>query len=572
MTSFERANLAALVLIVALVGCAPAQNARPAPGAPAQTSAPAAPKRVTAAVLGDPFALSYQISSAGAYTPPGSEALEELVHTGLTTLDKGGTLVPRLAEAVPTIENGLWKVLPDGRMETTWKIRPNAQWHDGIPVTADDLVFTSRVVQDREVGVFRDRAYENLEGVDAVDPQTVTARWKVPYIGADALFSPSLGMPQPKHILEHAYTENKAGYAELPHWSTEFVGAGPFKLKSWERGSYLVVDANDRYVLGRPKIDEVEVRFITDSSTLVANLLAGAADFMMGRGLSVEEASQVQQQWREGHVESAPYTWIQLWPQFLTPNPQVVTDVQFRRALLHAMDREEMGKEFMAGLTSVAHSYLSPTEPEFAEIDPVVTKYDYDPRRAMQLIEGLGYARGVDGIYADTAGRKLSVEVRANAGDDLRRKLLFSIADYWQKAGVGVEANLVPTQRLSDVEWVTSFPGFQLTQRPNQLRALSNLHSTQSPRPETNYTGSNISRYTNPEFDSLIDRYYVTIARPDRVRTASQIIKFMSDEVLIMGIFYTVEPILVNNRMANVSPRTSRGTHAWNAHEWDVRT
>ena len=65
----------------------------------------------------------------------------------------------------------------------------------------------------------------------------------------------------------------------------------------------------------------------------------------------------------------------------------------------------------------------------------------------------------------------------------------------------------VPTQRLSDVEFVTSFPGFQLTQRPNQLRALSNLHSSQSPRPETNYTGSNISRYSNPEFDSLATTY-----------------------------------------------------------------
>jgi peptide/nickel transport system substrate-binding protein len=571
MRSPRSVDLLSALLLLALAGCRPSQAVRAPESSGSQPAAPSAPKRVTTAILGDPFALNYQISSAGAYTPPGSEALEELVHTGLTTLDKGGALVPRLAEAVPSIENGLWKVFPDGRMETTWKIRPNVQWHDGIPFTADDLVFTSRVVQDREIGVFRDRAYENLESVDAIDPQTVTARWKVPYIGADALFSPSLGMPQPKHILEQPFLENKPGYADLPHWSTEFVGVGPFELRTWERGSHLIVDANDRYALGRPKLDEVEVRFISDSNAMVATLLAGAADFMMGRGLSVEEATQVQERWREGHVESAPYTWIQLWPQFLTPSPQVVTDVQFRRALLHAMDREEMGTTFMAGLTSVAHSYLSPTEPEFAEIDPIVTKYDYDPRQAMQLVAGLGYIRGADGMYVDGTGSKLSVEVRANAGDDLRRKLLFSIADYWQKAGIGVDANLVPTQRLSDVEWVTSFPGFQLTQRPNQLRALSNLHSTQSPRPETNYTGSNISRYSNSEFDALIDRYYLTIARPDRVRIASQIMSFMTDQVLILGLFYTIEPILVNNRMIGVGPRRSRGTHAWNAHEWDVR-
>jgi len=559
-----------LVLALVVAGCAAPPGPRTASDN-AQVTRPSAPKRVTAAILGDPFALNYQISSAGAYTPPGSEALEELVHAGLSTMDKGAALVPRLAEAVPSLENGLWKVFPDGRMETTWKIRPNSQWHDGSPFTAEDLVFTAQVVQDRDVGVFRDRAYQNLDGVDAVDAYTVIARWRVPYIGADALFSPALGMPQPKHLLERAYMENKAGYVELPHWSHEFVGTGPFKLKAWERGSHLVVEANDRYVLGRPRIDEVEVRFIPDSNTLVASILAGAVDFMMGRGLSVEEATQVQERWREGRVEAAPYTWIQLWPQFLTPSPVVVTDPQFRRALLHAMDREEMVNTFMAGLTSVAHSYMSPTEPEFAEIDPLVVKYEFDVRRATQIIEGLGYTRGQDGGFVDAANRRLSLEVRANSGDDLRRKFLFSIADYWQKAGVAVEPMIVPTQRLSDAEWVTSFPAFQLTQRPNQLRALSNLHSTQSPRQESNYTGSNISRYANPEFDALIDRYYVTVARQDRVAIASQIISHIADQVLLLGIFYTIEPILVNQRVLNVVARTSRGTHGWNAHEWDVK-
>lgn len=564
-------RLAALWLALVLIAAACAPQAPRGPDASGVAPGPAAPKRVTAAIQGDPFALNYQISSAAAFTPPGSEALEELVHTGLTTLGTGGGLVPRLAEAVPSIENGLWKVLPDGRMETSWKIRPNAVWHDGTPFTADDLVFTARVVQDREVGVFRDRAYENLEGVEAVDARTVTAKWRRPFIGADTLFSPNLGMPQPRHLLERHYLESKEGYKDLPHWSHEFVGAGPFKLKVWERGSHLIVEANDRYVLGRPKIDEVEVRFITDSTALVANILAGAADFNMGRGLSVEEAIQVKERWPDGRVEAAPYTWLQLWPQFLTPNPQIVTDAQFRRALAHAMDRQEMANTFMAGLTSVAHSYMSPTEPEYPEIEPLIAKYDHDPRRAAQIIEGLGYTRGPEGIFVDAANRKLSVEVRANAGDDLRRKVLFSIADYWQKSGIGVEPQIVPTQRLSDVEFVTSFPGFQLTQRPNQLRALSNLHSTQSPRPETNFTGSNISRYSNPEFDVLIDRYYVTIERPERNRIAGQIMQFMTDQVLLLGIFYTIEPILVHNRVANITPRNSRGTHAWNAHEWEVR-
>ena len=61
------------------------------------------------------------------------------VNIGMTVMDDQGVRQPALAEAVPTIENGLWKLLPDGQMELIWKIRTGAAWHDGTPFTADDL-------------------------------------------------------------------------------------------------------------------------------------------------------------------------------------------------------------------------------------------------------------------------------------------------------------------------------------------------------------------------------------------------------------------------------------------------
>src|SRR5207248_152723 len=178
-----RYTLAIAALVLA--GCAPSQVPSTAPAAPAEAPKPSAPKRVVGAILGDPFALNYQISSAGAFTPPGSEALEELVSVGLTTVDNQGALVRRLADTVPTTDNGLWKIFPDGSMETTWKIRSNAQWHDGTPFTSADMLFTAEVVQDLEVGVFRNRAYDAIDSVTAPDPSTVTIKWKRPYIAAD---------------------------------------------------------------------------------------------------------------------------------------------------------------------------------------------------------------------------------------------------------------------------------------------------------------------------------------------------------------------------------------------------
>jgi peptide/nickel transport system substrate-binding protein len=561
-------SLAALSILTLACGAPQPPAARSGPAT--EPAARAAPKRVTAAVLGDPVALNYAISSAGAFTAPGSEALEELVNAGLSTMDTTGSLVPRIAEAVPSTDNGLWKISPDGRMETTWRIKPNVQWHDGTPFTSADLLFTAGVIQDREVGVFRNRAYDAIEGVEAPDASTLTVRWRRPYIAADTLFSPNLTLPLPKHLLEAAYANEKANFADQAYFSTEFVGTGPFKLRSWERGSHLLVDANDRYVLGRPKIDEVEVRFILDSNTLVANVLAGAADFMMGRGLSVEEALGVRTRWAEGRIEAGPYTWIQIWPQLLNPTPAVTLDPAFRRALTHATDRQQLVDSLQGGLTSVAHSLLNPNEPEYNDVEPRIVRYEFDPRRGAQMIEQLGYTRGGDGFMVDGTNRRLTVQIKGNAGDELRRKIVFAVADQWQQVGVEVEPLILPQQRLSDFEYVATFPGWWVTQRPNQLLRLSDLHSAQAPLPSNGFTGANISRYMNPEFDALIDRYFATIPRQERTQIVGQIIHHMTDQALIMGLFYTIEPILVSNRVSGVMARHSRSTHAWNAHLWDV--
>ena len=163
------------------------------------------------------------------------------MHAGLTIIDHTATLQPQLAEAVPTVENGLWKVFPDGRMETTWKLRPSAPWHDGTPVTADDFVFTARVAQDPSLVAFRHIAFDAVERVDAPDPRTLVITWQQPFIEADRMFAADgsvQSLPLPRHLLEKAYQDNKAGFLEVPAVGADgFVGAGPFKLKEWVRGA-----------------------------------------------------------------------------------------------------------------------------------------------------------------------------------------------------------------------------------------------------------------------------------------------------------------------------------------------
>lgn len=222
---------------------------RPAPDATRAASGGTVPqqsasKRITAAIMGDPRTVRNVINAAGGSgSTPGVDAVEQLVNVGLAIENAQSRWEPRLAEQVPTIENGQWKLLPQGGMELIWRIRTDAQWHDGTRVTAGDFVFTALVGQDSETPMFRDQMYRLIESVDAVDSQTVLVRWKAPFIHAERMFNTTQTYPLPRHLLEATFTAEKANFAQLPFWNDEFIGTGPYRIKEWVRGSHMVPEA-----------------------------------------------------------------------------------------------------------------------------------------------------------------------------------------------------------------------------------------------------------------------------------------------------------------------------------------
>lgn len=559
---------AVLSLVALVLGCATPQ---PSAGSlPGQVAEPARIKRVTAAVMSDPITLNTTVSQ-GVANLPGIDALEQLVNAGMVVEDDQGTVHAQLAQAVPTLENGLWKLSPDGRMETTWRVRDGSQWHDGAPFSSSDLVFTVRVGQEREVPAFGNPVYAWVERVSAPDPATITIAWKQPYIEADRMFMRTLAYPMPKHLLEASYEEDRSSFAQLPYWGRDYVGAGPFKVREWIPGSHLLLGRHDQYPLGRPHIAEIEVRFVPDPNTLMANVIAGAAEVTIGRGLSIEQALQVRDQWRDGTIAITVNGWQVIFPQMLSPNPAVVAETPFRRALLHSVDRQAMVDSLMAGLTGVAHHLVLPREPEYQPISGRVARYDYDPRKATQLIEGLGYAKAADGSFRDAAGQRLAVELRT-VSTDIAQKSTFATADAWQRVGVGVETVVIPAARQGDLHYRALYPGFQLFNQPNDLSAIPNFHSSKVPVQENGYVGPNYARYGHPSLDALVDRYHVTIPRQERAEVVGQLLTEMADQLhVLMPLFYNGQPTVVGNRLVGVTAGGRRSTQTWNAHLWDVR-
>jgi peptide/nickel transport system substrate-binding protein len=557
-----------LTLALGLSACAPPspEVSSAAPSQPTQVK-----KRIVTSLFGDPAGIHQELVSpnggpSGAV--PGLEELLHLIDAPLTHLDSDQVRQPKLVEAIPTVENGLWRVLPDGRMETTFRLKPGITWHDGTPLTADDLRFSLDVYRDRQIGVIQLPVLLNLDGIDVVDAQTAVARWNKPLIFADTLFSTSITMwLLPRHLLEQSFQENKDNFLSQPYWREGYVGVGPFKMQDWALGSRAIIVANDSYALGRPRLDEIEVRFFRDHSALIGNILAGEVHHFIGHGLYVEDVFQIQSGAQDVKIQMggplggpAP-----IYPQFINPDPPVVGNLQFRRAVLMAIDRQEMTDTINYGLGPVAHSWVQPDTPEGRAVEPSIVRYAYDPRASMQMIEGLGYTRGGDGVFQGADGNKLSVQILTVQLNAFNVPSTLSVARYWQQIGLDVQTDVLPAVRVTDRQARALFPSFALIARGAQTPD-ANYTSRSVPTADNNYSGGNIARYGSPELDAIINRYFVTIPFQERMVVLGDMVRHQTTELTMLPLFFAGQAFILGPaRLKNVV-----GAEVWNAHLWSL--
>ena len=196
--------------------------------------------------------------------------LSEMTMAWLLRWDEHNQLYPELATDVPTLDNG--GISRDG-LTITYHLRRGVKWSDGAPFDADDVVFSTKVVNDpanKETGRF-----DQLAGVDEPDKFTVVFHLKKPFAAAAAaFFSSCCANPclLPKHLLAQYPTINNAPYNALP------VGIGPFAFERWDRAKDVVLTANPLYWRGRPKLNSVVYKIVSGRDALLQELQSHRVD------------------------------------------------------------------------------------------------------------------------------------------------------------------------------------------------------------------------------------------------------------------------------------------------------
>ena len=412
-----------------------------------------------------------------------------IFNADIAIADDRGNPVSYLVEALPQLNSGSWQVLPDGRMETTYRLRPNLTWHDGTPLSADDFVFSFRVYGTPEVGLALQPPFNNIERVEASDARTFTIHWKQPYPDAGHMTGRDQNFPAlPQHLLDtHFANESVETFLSHPYWSREFLGLGPYRVVSWEPGSFIEASAFDGYVSGKPKLDRVKIMFMSDANSVLANLLSGDLDFAAPFTMAIANGLTLKDEWEPKRGGVVLYQvggfWHGLGVQFLPErtSPQALLDVRVRRALAQAIDRAAINDAINAGVGLEADYYLPTTGQWGPEVLRGAVKHDLDLLLSERLMREAGFAKGPDGVFASAAEGELVVEVRTTAGPNATE--LAALANSWENAGFKITQRLIPSALSQDLETVAGYPGLRLTtSRPPSGSRWPSFRETSQPQ------------------------------------------------------------------------------------------
>ncbi len=506
---------------------------------------------------------------------------KRLFNADLVLIDNTGAARPYLAEALPQLNTDTWQVFPDGRMETTYRLRPNLTWHDGRPLTAEDFAFAWRAYTAPGVGMFATTPEDQMESVIAVDPRTVLIRWRAPYPDAGALVHGQLN-PLPRHILEELFAEladDPAGAVDAinrhPYWTTEYVGAGPFKLERWEPGASIEGSAFDGHVLGRPKIDRVILRIIPDENTILTNLLAHNVHYTTTLALRFEHAMVLRREWtspEQGTVIMAANTPATLMFQFRPEFQQTpaLLDVRVRRALAHTIDRQALNDGVFDGQGAMGEAFVLPRMPYTEMVERAVPRHPYDPRQAEQHMNEAGFTKDGGGVFSSGRGERFRPDFRVNAGTEWERTQAI-LANNWQRLGYDVQTSILPAASTRDNEAQHRFAGFgqRAIGASEQMWGFFTLAEIGSPADR--WRGQNRTGWWDPEYERLWQLYNTTLDRAERDRQIAQMATMINDQLPIIMMYYQMVITAHLSSLRGPDDGTVTTLSHWNIHEWELR-
>ena len=461
---------------------------------------------------------------------------------------------PLLAESPPTVS--------EDHLTYTFKLRDGVKWHDGRPLTPDDVLFTFKAALCPLADTAPVRSYLTDLADIQVDGRTMRFLMSKPNVFNVSNLANTLGII-PRHVFDPEGLPDGFSYKDIigPKGKTDPkikkfadafnkhpanrapVGTGPYKFEKWDSGRELALTRNDTYWGKKPYLDKIVYRIITDYTAALTALKAGDID-LQPRLLPIQYAEQTSgpafdQQFTKVKY-SIPVEFMIMWnnerPYF--------KDRRVRQAMTMLVDRQKMIDGIRLGLGRIG---VSPLDPSTKNFNPNIKPWPYDPKRAGELLDEAGWKdHDGDGVR-DKDGVKFQFEFLGSAGSTTYKQMAPVLSESFRQAGIEMKERVIDfnvmIQSLKDHKFDSSTLGFSydLVQDPYQV-----WHSSAAKE------GSNYMSFKNAEADRLLEQARLEFNDEKRKQLYWRWQEIVQDEQPTTFLYYQQEPAAYSKRFQNV--------------------
>lgn len=512
-----------------LVGC-DQKTDQPIPLSPVSTAgAPVNGDILITGSIGEASTLIPLLASDAA-----SHSIAGYIYNGLVKYDRNLNLVGDLAES--------WTVSPDG-LAITFHLRRGVKWHDGHDFTSRDVLYTYRVTVDPKTPTAYAEDFKQVKVVETPDPFTVKVTYDHPFAPALASWGSSV---LPAHLLE-GKDITKTELARKP------VGTGPYKLKEWVGGQKITLEVNDSYFEGRACLSGVVDRLIPDTATMYLELKAGGIDMMNLTPVQYARqtvAEKFLDRFNKYQYPASSYVYI----GYNLRSP-LFTDIRVRRAMTHAINKDEIIQGVLLGMGRVAKG---PYKPGTWAWNPSIEDPVYDPARARTLLTEAGWHEtNGEGILTKN-GKPFQFTVLTNQGNAERLKAAQIIQQRLRSVGIDMKIRVIEwasfiTHFIDKRNYEAVILGWTLGQDPDIYDVW---HSSKTGKKELNFIG-----YRNAEVDRLIVEGRGTFDQERRRQCYWRIQEILAEEQPYTFLYVPDALPVVSSRVYGIEPAPQGISH-----------
>jgi len=433
-----------------------------------------------------------------------------------------------------------WKYSDDAK-SVTFYLHENVKWHDGKNLTSHDVKFTFDTIMDKKYPFAK--YLSNVKKISTPDDYTLVIDLKKPDVAFVAMQAQAAGWTgkiYPKHLWENQDGFDKGPYVNNP------IGSGPFKFKNWVRGSYVELEANKEYFRGKPEIDRLIFKAVSDKNVARAEFDAGNFPYLsfsyappLAEIVALKKDPNIEVIMNQSHYGRD----IQL-----NLRREPLNKLKVRKAIAYAIDRPKMSKLAFFGLWKPAYYAIVDTQKKWRNEDAKFPSHNKE--LAEKLLDEAGYPRKSDGWRFDISVTGPSYQGCVEIAEVLVQQL----------QDIGINARW---DKYDNSAWYTKMTKHDFD--------ISVYFTRFAPDPDAyrEHFGTNGARnfmgFSNSEFDNLAEEGITLTKFEDRKKNYQKMQKILVDNIPYIQLFNTLQASLIRPGWTgfNVQPSGFNKSFTW---------